>query len=316
MTTYIMRRVLLMIPTLFLVSLMVFLVIRLLPGDVVENVIGQFASLSEGDREAVREDLGLDKPWYEQYWDFITGAIQGDFGDSLQSRTPISEALQDRVPVSVELGLIALFIAVAVGVPLGVIAAIRQDSLLDYVTRSTAITFVAIPSFWLGTLVIVLPSVWWDWAPPIQYKDFWEDPRENLAMIGIPAMILGLGLSGGIMRLTRAQVLEVMRQDYIRTASSKGLRERTVVVRHALKNALIPVTTLIALQIPIIIGGTVVLETIFSVPGMGAYLVTAATGSDYTVIQAVNLLVAVVVLTANLITDIIYAYLDPRIRYS
>jgi peptide/nickel transport system permease protein len=292
------------------------MVIRLLPGDVVENVIGQFASLSEGDREAVEEDLGLNDPWYEQYWDFITGAIQGDFGDSLQSRTPINEALQDRVPVSVELGLIALFIAVAVGVPLGVIAAIRQDSILDYVTRSTAITFVALPSFWLGTLVIVLPSVWWDWAPPIQYKEFWDDPRENLAMIGIPAAILGLGLSGGIMRLTRAQVLEVMRQDYIRTASSKGLRERTVIIRHALKNALIPVTTLIALQIPIIIGGTVVLETIFSVPGMGAYLVTAATGSDYTVIQAVNLLVAVVVLTSNLVTDIIYAYLDPRIRYS
>ena len=316
MTTYIARRIILMIPTLILVSLMVFLVIRLLPGDVVENVIGQFASLSEGDREAVREDLGLDKPWYEQYYEFMSGALRGDFGDSLQSRTPISEALEDRLPVSIQLGLMALFIAVAVGVPLGVLAAIRQDSVLDYVTRSTAITFVALPSFWLGTLVIVLPSVWWGWAPPIQYKEFWEDPRENLVMLGIPAMILGLGLSGGIMRLTRAQVLEVLRQDYIRTAASKGLRERTVIVRHALKNALIPVTTLIALQIPVIIGGTVVLETIFSVPGMGAYLVTAATGSDYTVIQAVNLLVAVVVLTSNLVTDIIYAYLDPRIRYS
>jgi peptide/nickel transport system permease protein len=316
MTNYIMRRVLLMIPTLFVVSLMVFLVIRLLPGDVVENVIGQFASLSEGDREAVEEDLGLNDPWYEQYWEFITGAIQGDFGNSLQSRTPISEALADRVPVSIQLGLMALFIAVFVGVPLGVLAAIKQDSMIDYVTRSTAITFVALPSFWLGTLVIVLPSVWWDWAPPIQYKEFWEDPRENLVMLGIPAIILGLGLSGGIMRLTRAQVLEVMRQDYIRTASSKGLHQRTVIVRHALKNALIPVTTLIALQIPIIIGGTVVLETIFSIPGMGAYLVTAATGSDYTVIQAVNLLVAVVVLSSNLVTDIIYAYLDPRIRYS
>ena len=316
MTTYIARRIILMVPTLILVSLMVFLVIRLLPGDVVENVIGQFASLSEGDREAVREDLGLDKPWYEQYYEFMSGALRGDFGDSLQSRTPISEALEDRLPVSIQLGLMALFIAVAVGVPLGVLAAIRQDSVLDYVTRSTAITFVALPSFWLGTLVIVLPSVWWGWAPPIQYKEFWEDPRENLVMLGIPAMILGLGLSGGIMRLTRAQVLEVLRQDYIRTAASKGLRERTVIVRHALKNALIPVTTLIALQIPVIIGGTVVLETIFSVPGMGAYLVTAATGSDYTVIQAVNLLVAVVVLTSNLVTDIIYAYLDPRIRYS
>lgn len=316
MSGYILRRILLMIPTLFVVSILVFLVIRLLPGDVVSNVIGQYASLTDGNREAIEEDLGLDRPWYEQYVDFITGAVQGDFGESLQSQQPISEAFKDRIPVSVELGILALLISVSFGVPIGVLAAIRQDSFLDLIARSSAITFVALPSFWLGTLVIVLPNVWWGWAPPIQYVELWDDPAQNLEMVIIPAAILGLGLSGSVMRLTRAQMLDVMRQDYIRTASAKGLRERSVVIRHALKNALIPVTTLIALQIPLVIGGTVVLETIFSIPGMGAYLVTAATASDYTVIQAVNLLVAIVVLTANLTTDVTYAYLDPRIRYS
>lgn len=316
MTTYIARRLLLMIPTIFFVTLMVFLIVRLLPGDVVENIIGQYTPLTRGDREKVRHDLGLDRPWYEQYFDFLGGALQGDFGRSLQSQQPVTDALRDRLPVSVELGVIALVISVAIAIPIGVIAAIRQDTLLDYVTRSAAITLIAIPSFWLGTLVVVYPNVWWNWAPPIQYRSFFDDPIVNLYLMSIPAAILGIGLSGAVMRLTRAQMLEVLRQDYIRTAWSKGLRERTVVFRHALKNALIPVTTLVALQIPVIVGGTVVLETIFSVPGMGAYLVQAANAKDYPVIQAVNLLVALIVVFTNLAVDVAYAYLDPRIRYA
>lgn len=315
MTTYIARRLLLMIPTIFFVTLMVFLIVRLLPGDVVENIIGQYTPLTRGDREKVRHDLGLDRPWYEQYFDFVGGALRGDFGRSLQSQQPVTDALRDRLPVSAELGVIALVISVAIAIPIGVIAAIRQDTLLDYVTRSAAITLIAIPSFWLGTLVVVYPNVWWNWAPPIQYRSFFDDPIDNLYLMSIPAAILGIGLSGAVMRLTRAQMLEVLRQDYIRTAWSKGLRERTVVFRHALKNALIPVTTLVALQIPVIVGGTVVLETIFSVPGMGAYLVQAANAKDYPVIQAVNLLVALIVVFTNLAVDVAYAYLDPRIRY-
>lgn len=315
MTTYIIRRILLMIPTLFFVTVMVFLVVRLLPGDVVESVIGQYTPLTQGDREAVRHDLGLDRPWYQQYVEFVGGVFQGDFGESLQSQHPVADDLRDRLPVSAELGFIAIFIGLIWAIPIGVVAAVRQDSLLDHAARSTAITFIAMPSFWLGTLVIVLPSVWWNWAPPIQYRSFLDDPVDNLYLLIFPAAILGLTISGGMMRLTRATMLEVLRQDYIRTAWSKGLRERTVIVRHALKNALIPVITLVALQIPVVVGGTVVLETIFSVPGMGRYLVEAANGSDYPVVQAVNLIVALIVVSANLAVDLVYAYLDPRIRY-
>lgn len=315
MSTYIIRRILLMIPTLFFVTVLVFMVVRLLPGDVVETVIGQYTPLTQGDREAVRHDLGLDRPWYQQYVEFVGGVFKGDLGTSLQSQRPVSEALRNRLPVSAELGLLSIVIGLIWAIPIGVLAAIRQDSLLDHVARSTAISFIAMPSFWLGTLVIVLPSVWWNWAPPIQYRSFLDDPRENLYLLIFPAAILGLTISGGVMRLTRAQMLEILRQDYIRTAWSKGLKERTIVVRHALKNALIPVITLVALQIPVVVGGTVVLETIFSVPGMGRYLVEAANASDYPVIQAVNLIVALVVVFANLTVDVVYGYLDPRIRY-
>jgi peptide/nickel transport system permease protein len=316
MSNYIIRRIFLMIPTLFFVTAMVFLVVRLLPGDVVENIIGQYTPLTQGNREAVRHDLGLDRPWFSQYFDFVGGVFKGDLGTSLQSQRPITEALRNRLPVSAELGLLSIFIGLVWAIPIGVLAAIRQDSLLDHVARSAAISFIAMPSFWLGTLVIVLPNVWWKWAPPIQYRSFLDDPRQNLYLLIFPAAILGLTISGGVMRLTRAQMLEILRQDYIRTAWSKGLKERTIVVRHALKNALIPVITLVALQIPVVVGGTVVLETIFSVPGMGRYLVEAANASDYTVIQAVNLIVALIVVFANLAVDVMYGYLDPRIRYA
>jgi len=315
MTTYILRRLLLMIPTLFFVTTLVFLIPRLLPGDVVETIIGQYTPLTAGDRAKIKHDLGLDRPWYQQYGDFVLGAVRGDLGNSLQYQHPVTKDLKQRIPVSAELGIMALVIGVVIAVPVGVLAAIRQDSIIDYVTRSSAIALIAIPSFWLGTMVVVYPNVWWQWALPTQYHSFFSDPRQNLYMMIFPAAILGIGLSGAIMRLTRAEMLEVLRQDYVRTAWSKGLRERTVVLRHALRNTLIPVTTLIALQIPVVVGGTVVLEGIFSIPGMGAYLVTAANAKDYPVIQAVTLLIALVVVFTNLAVDVAYAYLDPRIRY-
>lgn len=315
MSKYIVQRLVLMVPTLFFVTVLVFLIVRLLPGDVVETIIGQYTPLTQGDRAIVRHDLGLDQPWYRQYFDFVKDAAQGDLGRSLQSQQPVTDALRDRLPVSVELGLIAMFIGLVVAVPIGVLAAIRQDSIVDFIARSSAISFVALPTFWLGTMVVVYPNIWWGWAPPIQYHSFLDDPLQNLYMLSIPAAILGLSLSGAVMRLTRAQMLEVLRQDYIRTAWSKGLQEREVLIRHALKNALIPVATLVAIQVPIIVGGTVVLETIFSVPGMGAYLVQAANAKDFPVIQAVNLIIALIVMGANLTVDVAYAYLDPRIRY-
>ncbi|MBF6600793.1 MAG: ABC transporter permease [Dehalococcoidia bacterium] len=315
MTTYIIRRIMLMIPTILMVTVLVFLIVRLLPGDAVETIIGQYTPLTQGDRAAVKRELGLDRPWYQQYGTFVSGAVRGDFGRSLQSQRPISDDLRDRLPVSFELGALALLIGVAIALPIGVLAAIRQDSLIDQVARSSAITLLAIPSFWLGTLIVVYPNVWWNWAVP-QYTTFRSDPVGNLYFFLIPAVVLGVGLAGAIMRLTRAQMLEVLRQDYIRTAWSKGLKERSIVFRHALKNAMIPVLTLIALQIPIVIGGAVVVETIFGVPGMGFYLVSAANAKDFPVLQAVTLLLAVVVMFSNLLVDIAYAYLDPRIRYS
>ncbi|HXG42459.1 MAG TPA: ABC transporter permease [Dehalococcoidia bacterium] len=316
MWSYIVRRVGLLVPTLALVTVLVALLVRLLPGDAVEIIIGQYTPLTHGDREAVRRQLGLDKPWYEQYGEFVAGVFTGDWGTSLQSQQPIGRELARRLPVTFELGLLALLISIVVAVPVGVIAAIRQDRWLDYLMRGTAIVFIAVPAFWLGTLVVVLPNVWWGWAPPIHYESFFDDPLSNLYFMIIPAAILGLGLSGSVMRLTRTQMLEVLRQDYIRTAWAKGLRERVVILRHALRNALIPVTTLIGLQVPLLVGGTVVLETIFSVPGIGSYLVTAVNSRDYPVVQAVNLVVALAVVLSNLLVDVLYAYLDPRIRYA
>jgi peptide/nickel transport system permease protein len=314
-TQYVIRRLLLAVPTLLGVSLLVFLIVRALPGDVVEAIIGQYTPISETDRERVRRELGLDEPVYTAYLNFVGGAVQGDFGTSLQSGQPVSDEIQDRLPVTLELGLMALLFGLIIGLPIGVFAAIRQDSWADYFARSTAIGFLAIPNFWLATMVIVYPSVWWKWAPPIKFEYIWDDPKENLYMISLPALILGVGLAGSIMRHTRAQMLEVRRQDYIRTAWAKGMKERSVVLRHALKNAFIPVVTLIGLQIPVVLGGTVVLETIFNVPGMGRYLVQSILIRNYPVVQAVNLLIACSVVFSNLLVDVAYGYLDPRIRF-
>ena len=315
MTTYIIRRILLMIPTLLLVTVLVFLIVRLLPGDAIETIIGQYTPLTQGDRAAVKHELGLDRPWYEQYGDFVGGALHGDFGRSLQSQQPISNDLKNRLPVSFELGAMAIVISIIIAIPIGVLAAIRQDSILDQLARSSSIAMLAIPSFWLGTMINVYPNTWFNWAPPT-YVPFREDPMGNLWFFFIPAAVLGVGLAGAVMRLTRAQMLEVLRQDYIRTAWAKGLRERSVVIRHARKNAMIPVLTLVALEVPIVVGGAIVVETIFSVPGMGFYLVTAANTHDYPELQAVTLLLALVVVVSNLLVDVAYAYLDPRIRYS
>ncbi|HEY7801378.1 MAG TPA: ABC transporter permease [Dehalococcoidia bacterium] len=315
MTTYIIRRIMLMIPTIVMVTVLVFLIVRLLPGDAVETIIGQYTPLTNGERAQVRHELGLDRPWYDEYASFVGGALHGDFGRSLQSQHPISDDLKDRLPVSFELGAMALLIGIVIAIPIGVLAAIRQDSLIDQVARSSAITLLALPSFWIGTMIVVYPNTWWNWAVP-QYTPFRSDPIGNLYYFFIPAAVLGVGLAGAIMRLTRAQMLEVLRQDYIRTAWSKGLKERSIVFRHALKNAMIPVLTLVALQIPIVIGGAVVVETIFSVPGMGFYLVSAANAKDFPVLQAVTLLLAVIVVFSNLLVDVAYAWLDPRIRYS
>ena len=313
MHVYLARRLLLMVPTLVGVTIVVFGLVRLLPGDAVTMLLPDYAYAKDADE--MRARLGLDRPVYVQYVEWVGGVLRGDLGTSLRSKSPVAEELANRMPVTAELGLLAMLVGLMIAIPIGVLAAVRQDTWADYFGRSAAIGMLAIPSFWLGTLVITLPSVWWQWTPPLRYTRLLDDPGKNLGHVIIPAIILGLALSGALMRLTRAQMLEVLRQDFVRTAAAKGLTERAVVFRHALKNAFIPVLTLLGLQVSILVSGTVVLESIFVLPGMGRYLLEAVQYRDYPVIQALNLVFATVIVLANLVVDLLYGWLDPRVRY-
>ncbi len=303
----------LVVPTLLGVSMIVFALVRLLPGDAVTMLMQEYAYAKDVDE--MRHKLGLDRPIAVQYVEWLGGVARGDLGTSLRSKTPVGDELLKRIPVTAELGVLGLIVGLLISVPIGVISAVRQDKAIDYIARSTAIAFLAIPGFWLGTLVVTLPSVWWRWTPPLRYTGLAEDPLKNLAQMILPAIILGIGLSGGVMRLTRAQMLEVLRQDYVLTAAAKGLAEWATVWRHALKNAFIPVLTLLGLQVAILVSGTVVLESIFVLPGMGRYLLEAVQYRDYPVIQGLNLLFAAVIIFANLLVDLCYGWLDPRVRY-
>ena len=320
MRGYIIRRLLLVIPTLLIVSVIVFFAVRLIPGDVIDIMLAENPSFSyETDvemRKMIEERLGLDVPVHIQFGRWLKGIIlHGDLGLSLWKQTPISDEIVQKIPISFELGLFGLVIALLISFPIGIYSAIRQDTVGDYIGRSIAIAFIAIPSFWLGIMVVVFPSIWWGWSPSIMYIPFAEDPLGNLAQFALPGAILGMAMCGGNMRYIRTMMLEVLRQDYIRTAWSKGLKERVVVMRHALKNALIPVITLIALSLPVLVGGTVILEQIFALPGVGRFLIGAARNRDYTVISAVTLIIAVFVVFINLAVDLLYGVIDPRIRY-
>jgi len=325
MQRYILRRLMLMVPTLIGVTLLVFIAVRVfLPGDVIQTVAGTNAVITDEVRQQIKKDLGLDRPYYEQYWDWMSGVFRADLGESLYTHTSVASEMRTRWPVTIELGLLALMVSLCISLPVGVLAAVRQDSLLDYIARSTAIGFLAIPGFWLGTLVVVLSAKWWGVATPSQYVDLWVDPWQNLKIMLFPfgkfvpvgpAVILGIGLSGTVMRLTRAQMLEVLRQDYIRTAWAKGLRERAVVARHAMRNALIPVFTIIGLLVGTLFGGNVILESMFTLPGVAQFVVISFKQNDLPVVQGIVLLVGIVLATANIVVDISYAWLDPRIRY-
>ena len=299
--------------TLLGVSVFVFGLIRLLPGDAVTMLLQDYAYAENLD--ALRAKLGLDKPVYVQYWEWLGRVLRGDLGASLRSRQPIIDELARRLPITAELGLLAMLIGLLISIPVGVLSAVKQDTITDYLARGVAVAALAIPGFWLGTLVITFPSIWFRWTPPLQYTPIYVDPIKNLSHVVIPAAILGIGLSGTLMRLTRATMLEVLRQDYVRTAWAKGLADRVIIFRHALRNALIPVVTVLGLQVSVLVGGSVVMEQIFVIPGMGRYLLEAIQYRDYPVVQALNLVFALVILTSNLLVDIIYAYLDPRIQY-
>jgi len=319
MRAYVIRRLLLMIPTLFLVTLIVFFSVRFIPGSVIDLMVAEMAEESapgqELTAEFVKQALGLDIPVHEQYGKWLGGAIRGDLGDSLWTGRPVTEEIFGRLPISIELGVMALIVGILIAVPIGTYSAIRQDTIGDYAGRTVAILAISLPSFWIATMVIVYPSIWWNWSPPMEYMAFVKNPLENLRQFIIPAIILGMVLSGVTMRMTRTMMLEVLRQDYIRTAWAKGLREWTIIVRHAMKNALIPVVTIVGLQVPILIGGAVIIEQIFVLPGVGRLMIDAINKRDYVVISGINVVLASVVLVNNLLVDLTYAYLDPRVQY-
>jgi peptide/nickel transport system permease protein len=306
-----------MIPTLFGLTALVFMMVRLVPGDIVALIAGDFGATDPATRDAILADFSLDKNPAEQYVLWLADIFRFDLGTSLLSGRTVTSELSNRLPVTIELGLLALFFNVAVGIPVGIISAIRQNSVSDYVGRSFAVGMLAAPNFWIALILIALAGRYFRWGvPPAVYVGITENPVSNIKFMLVPAVILGASASGGIMRFTRTAMLEVLRQDYIRTAWSKGLQERVVIVRHALKNALIPVVTVIGLGIPGIVGGSIIIEQVYSIPGMGRYYLSSIQQLDFPVVQAVNLVSALVVLFGNLVVDISYSWLNPRIRYS
>ena len=310
---YFFKRLLVAIPSLVIASVIVFSLVRLVPGDVVVLMMeeNQYAD----DLEVMRAKLGLNRPIYVQYFEWAGRALVGDLGESLYTRRPVAQELLTHVPVSLELGTTAIFFAILMGVPIGIVSAVRQDTARDYVARGGAILGLSIPGFWLGTLAVVLPAIYFKWSPSIQFTKLTDDPWGHVAQFILPGLLLGIGSAASIMRLTRTQLLEVLRQDYVRTAWSKGMGERMVVLKHSLKNSLIPVVTVLGIQIAQVLSGTVIFESIFGLPGMGRSLFNAITERDYPVIQGINLVVVTTVVAVNLMVDFVYAYLDPRIRF-
>jgi len=320
MGTYIVRRLLLVIPTLLIVTALTTIAIRLIPGDAVDVLVGQMDLSGKENRVELRArleaELGLDAPipvQYVRWWKDVL--LHGDLGDSIFMGVSVRDQIKQRLPVTLEIGVLALIIAMLISFPIAIFSAVRQDTIGDYAFRSLAIIFISLPEFWVGIMVVVFPSIWWGWSPPIINISLWDDPIGNLKMYILPAAILGMGINGVNMRLMRTMMLEVVREDYIRTAYAKGLTERVVIFRHAVKNALIPVVTVIGLNVPVVIGGSIIIEQIFGLPGMGRLAVEAAFIRDYPTIIGVTLVYSFVVLLIILITDLSYAFLDPRIRY-
>ena len=314
MRRYIINRILLIFPTIIIVSILVFSISRLIPGSVVELMANEQGYGFDADE--VKELLGLDQPIYVQYYEYVKGIIlYGDLGRSLWSGEPVTDEILDRLPVSAQLGIMALLFTLLMGVPIGVISALKQDTAPDYILRTLAIGGLSIPGFWLAILILTFGAIWFQWVPPMRYIPFMESPWASIQQMFTPAFLLSVGMSASIMRMTRTMMLEVMREDYIRTARAKGLSEIIVIIRHALKNALIPVVTIIGMQLTLLVAGTVIMESIFSLPGMGRYLLSAITQRDYPVIQGINLIICSVIITMNLVVDLTYGFLDPRIRY-
>lgn len=307
------KRLAVALPSLLIASLIVFTLPRLIPGDVVAMMMEEKAYAK--DLEEMRAKLGLNRPIYVQYFEWLGRAARGDLGESLWTRRPVLEEIGRRLAVTLEIAALATVFALTIALPIGVLSATRQDTVWDYVARSAAILGLSVPAFWLATLVIVLPAIWWGWRPLTGFTEFGKDALAHVTQFILPAFILGIAAAAALMRLTRGTLLEVLRQDYVRTAWAKGLSERRVVLKHTLRNGIIPVVSLLGTQIPQLLGGTVIIETIFGLPGMGRFLFDAINQRDYPVIQGVNLVVVSFVVCINLTVDALYAVLDPRIRY-
>jgi peptide/nickel transport system permease protein len=313
MWTYAARRLLITIPAFLVVATLAFLLLRAVPGDYVdvyENEVGVLA-----DPDQLREVLGLNKSLVAQYFDWFTGIFRGDLGYSVMAGEPVMDALKRRLPVTFELAILTLVLSSVIAIVVGLLAAVYPDTLIDYLTRGVAVLGLSIPTVWIATAAVTLPAIYFNWIPTVYWTPFFEDPIANLKQFAVPALIGGAFGSATIMRMTRAMMLEVLQQDYVTAARARGLREPVVLVRHALKNAMIPVITLIGLRLPAAIDGSVVIEAIFGLPGMGQFTVQAIQSRDYQVVQGVVLLLAIFTLLANLLVDLLYGVLDPRIRY-
>lgn len=317
MQTYILRRLLLAVPTFLGAVALVFVIMRLLPGDVVSALVpgGESASASEAQIERLREQLGLTRPLYIQFFDWFSKAVRFDFGQSMWTGQPITSEFKLRYPVTISLLVVSLAVSVAIALPAGILMALKQDTWVDYALRIFTIAGLSVPNFFVAILLILGLLLIFNWTPPLEYRPIWEDPWLNFKRFILPAVATGYRLSAVGARMTRSSMLEVLREDYIRTARAKGLKEMVVVSRHALKNAIIPVVTLIGLEIIALFGGIVIVETVFTIPGMGRFLVDAIFHRDYTSVQALVFVFAIFVLLVNLMVDLVYGWLDPRIRY-
>lgn len=321
MGTYIIRRLFGLIPILIGISIIVFLIMRMLPGDVAAMILmgGGEDSTSGASAEAVaqlRDQLGLNAPLWKQYLDWMWGILHLDAGVSLWTQKPVFDEIFSRLPLTLELAVMGLVMSLVIAIPVGVISALKQNSWVDYLFRSFSIMGLAIPGFWLATMLILCLTIFFNWTPPLGYVGLTQDPWKNMQQLFLPAIVIGYSNAAVIARMTRSAMLEVLREDYVRTAWAKGLNLRSILSVHALRNAMLPILTLAAIELGHLLSGTVVMETIFTLPGIGRYLIDAIFHRDYPVVQAIILLMGVLFVTLNLLVDILYGVLDPRIRYS
>lgn len=315
MIAYIIRRIIHMIPVLIGVTVIAFTIMRIIPGDVAQLMLGENGNPQ--DIQKLRESLGLDKPIHIQYLSWIGNALRGDLGTSFRNpNQTVVQVIMERLPVTLQLSFMAIALGLCISIPAAVLSALKQDTWVDNAARFVSIIGLAAPNFWVGTLIILFPAIWWHYGAPPTYQYFWQNPVVNLQQILPAAIALGFTYSAGVTRLGRSSMLEVLRQDYIRTAYAKGLQQGVVMRRHALKNAMIPIVTLIGLQFGRAVGGTAVIEQIFNIPGEGQLILSSINFRDYNIVQGVVLLLAMTVMIANLAVDVLYAWLDPRIRYS